>query len=310
MHSRDRGDHCIQWLHSFSNPLSLSSKTPEFQRGRAFKRQDASSISFLLDSVDQCSQPVAAASGIQPFGAVAQFREHRRAQIERIERLGLKPRQDAFVRSGLPWFRHHVRVEDDHSKSGGFGISPRYSKTRSSPRSSSRINEYRYVPIPIGFSGISRACLASAFISSDKLLRCACARSSINRFRSSSMSRTSKSDTASSIDIDDIKWRFPRLLRLPLRRLGEFLDHAVALELGDVVDEKHAVGVIDLVLQHGREQTVRRDLLLVAGEIHEADFHFARPLHLLVVLRDREAAFLVSALLFRRPYDLRIDEHL
>ena len=42
-----------------------------------------------------------------------------------------------------------------------------------------------------------------------------------------------------------------RLLRLGC--LGEFLDDAVALELGDVIDEEHAVGVIDLVLQAGRE---------------------------------------------------------
>src|SRR5216684_2851794 len=39
----------------------------------------------------------------------------------------------------------------------------------------------------------------------------------------------------------------------PPRRLGEFLDHAGALELGDVVDEEHAVEMIDLVLQAGRQ---------------------------------------------------------
>ena len=35
--------------------------------------------------------------------------------------------------------------------------------------------------------------------------------------------------------------------------LGELLDHAGALELGNVIDEQHAVEVIDFVLQAGRE---------------------------------------------------------
>ena len=42
-----------------------------------------------------------------------------------------------------------------------------------------------------------------------------------------------------------------------LRCLGEFLGDAVALELGQVIDEQHAVGVVDLVLQAGREQARR-----------------------------------------------------
>ena len=44
------------------------------------------------------------------------------------------------------------------------------------------------------------------------------------------------------------------LLRNPLRCLGVFLNDAVALELGDMIDEQHAVEVIDLVLQTGGEQ--------------------------------------------------------
>ena len=40
----------------------------------------------------------------------------------------------------------------------------------------------------------------------------------------------------------------------------EFLDHPVALELGDVVDEQNAVEMIDLVLQNGGEQALGQDL--------------------------------------------------
>ena len=38
--------------------------------------------------------------------------------------------------------------------------------------------------------------------------------------------------------------------------------------------------------------------------------HLGRPLDVLVIFRDGEAAFLVQVHLFRRPGDLRIDEHL
>src|SRR6476646_485273 len=44
-----------------------------------------------------------------------------------------------------------------------------------------------------------------------------------------------------------------------LGRLFEFLHHHIALELGNMVDEKHAVDVVDLVLQAGRQQAARLD---------------------------------------------------
>src|SRR3954468_23503663 len=57
-----------------------------------------------------------------------------------------------------------------------------------------------------------------------------------------------------------------------LERLGEFLDDAIALELGNVVDKQHAVEMIDLMLDAGGEQTMRLDLVDVAVEIEIADF--------------------------------------
>src|SRR5262245_8245922 len=100
------------------------------------------------------------------------------------------------------------------------------------------------------------------------------------------------------------------LLLGPLRRLGEFLDDAVALELGQVIDEQHAVEVVDLVLQAGGEQPVRLDLMRLAVEIREANLHERRPLDLLVQFGNRQAAFLVDVELLRAPDDLRIDHHL
>ncbi len=52
---------------------------------------------------------------------------------------------------------------------------------------------------------------------------------------------------------------------------GEFFDDAVAFELGNMVDEKHAVGVIDLMLQAGREQAFGLDLVCLTVEIEILD---------------------------------------
>src|SRR3974390_973599 len=49
-----------------------------------------------------------------------------------------------------------------------------------------------------------------------------------------------------------------------LGRLPEFPYHNVALELGDIVDEQHAVSMIDLVLQAGGEQALGFNLMLLA----------------------------------------------
>jgi hypothetical protein len=51
-------------------------------------------------------------------------------------------------------------------------------------------------------------------------------------------------------------------------------------------------------------------LLRLAVEIEILDLDLGRTLDLLIVFRDRETAFLVDALRFRRPGDLRIDEDL
>ena len=71
---------------------------------------------------------------------------------------------------------------------------------------------------------------------------------------------------------------------------------------------KHAVGVVDLVLQAGGEQPFGVDFPRVALRIEVTHLHPRRPLHLLVIFRDRQAALLVGALFLRRPDHLRIDE--
>ena len=50
----------------------------------------------------------------------------------------------------------------------------------------------------------------------------------------------------------------------------------------------------DLVLQAGREQPVRFDLVLFAVEVEIFDLDPLRPLDLFVIIRDRQAAFLVG----------------
>ena len=90
--------------------------------------------------------------------------------------------------------------------------------------------------------------------------------------------------------------------------LGKLLQHAVALQLRQIIHEQHAVEMIDLVLDAGGEQAVGVFLVHLAVEIGEAHAHLRRPLDFLVIFRDRQAAFLVDRQFFRRRQDFRIDE--
>jgi hypothetical protein len=49
-----------------------------------------------------------------------------------------------------------------------------------------------------------------------------------------------------------------------LGRFLEFLDHPVALELRDMIDEENAIEMVDLVLQDSREQALGQDLAFLA----------------------------------------------
>src|SRR5271165_3619077 len=92
--------------------------------------------------------------------------------------------------------------------------------------------------------------------------------------------------------------------------LLELLDHPVALELRDVVDEQDAVKVVDLVLEHGREQPLGQHLALLAVAVEGADANGGGALDLGVIFGDRQAALLVGRALVRSPKDLGVDEDL
>ena len=96
----------------------------------------------------------------------------------------------------------------------------------------------------------------------------------------------------------------------PLGGFLEFLDHTVALELGDVVDEKNAIEMVDLVLQNGGEQALGQDLALLALAVEGAGAHGRRPVDLGVIFRNGKATLLVGRALLGRPDDFGIDEHL
>src|SRR5262245_41026887 len=88
-----------------------------------------------------------------------------------------------------------------------------------------------------------------------------------------------KLGSQSLLDINDIKSPavcLPR--RLALGRLGKFLDHPLALEPRDMVDEQHAVEMIDLVLQAGGKEPARLQLLLAAIDVEILDPHLRGPL--------------------------------
>src|SRR5579863_621160 len=101
-----------------------------------------------------------------------------------------------------------------------------------------------------------------------------------------------------------------RTVASALRGFPEFLDHPVALELGDVIDEQNAVEMVDLVLEHGREQALSQGFARLSLSVEGADAHRRRALDLGVIFRNGKAALLIGRALFSRPYDLGIDERL
>src|SRR5262245_66540181 len=91
------------------------------------------------------------------------------------------------------------------------------------------------------------------------------------------------------------------LLGCPPCRLGEFLEHAVALELGQVIDEQNAVQVIDFVLQAGGEEAIGVDLARLSLAIEVFPLDLRRAFGVAGVLRDLAACLMFYRLLFRCP---------
>ncbi|MCY1300251.1 hypothetical protein D9M70_498120 [compost metagenome] len=76
-----------------------------------------------------------------------------------------------------------------------------------------------------------------------------------------------------------------------------------------MIDEQHAVQVIDLMLQAGGEQAIGLDHLFLAVTVEMLDGDRRGALDLGVKVWDRQAAFLVDRALIGRSNDLGIDEN-
>ena len=92
------------------------------------------------------------------------------------------------------------------------------------------------------------------------------------------------------------------------RLLGELLDHHVALQLRQEVDEQLAFEMVDLVLQDDGEHAVGRDLLRLAVAIEKGDAHLGRPLDLGEIFGNRQAALLGGGNIVGAPQDLGVDQ--
>ena len=77
-----------------------------------------------------------------------------------------------------------------------------------------------------------------------------------------------------------------------------------------MIDKEHAVDVVNLVLQAGRQETLGINLVLLAAQIEEFDLDLGRPLDFLVIIRNRQTAFLELGAFVRLPGDFGINEHL
>src|SRR3984893_12105181 len=90
--------------------------------------------------------------------------------------------------------------------------------------------------------------------------------------------------------------------------LSEFPHDTVALQPGKMIDEQDAVQMVDLMLETGRQNAVRLDLLRAAIAIEVTGAHAGRPLDVLENVRDRQAALLTGRKLRRSPETFRISE--
>src|SRR5437868_14852792 len=85
--------------------------------------------------------------------------------------------------------------------------------------------------------------------------------------------------------------RLEPLLRRALGCLGKFLLHTIALQLRQIVDEQHAIEMIDLVLDAGREQALGVSFMHLAVEIGKSHPSPPLPSHFLILLRALQAGF-------------------
>ena len=99
------------------------------------------------------------------------------------------------------------------------------------------------------------------------------------------------------------------LARLLPLLLGQPAHDHVALQRRQVIDEQHAVEMVDLVLQAGGEQAVGLDLAPRAGLVQVAHLDPRRPRHVGVLAGQRQAAFLARGQFVAGGDDLRVDQH-
>ena len=89
--------------------------------------------------------------------------------------------------------------------------------------------------------------------------------------------------------------------------LGQLLEHHVALQAADMVDEEHPVQMVDLMLHAGGEQAGQLFLMRGAGFVLPADTARCRALHIGILFGDRQAAFVIGARLVADRQDFGID---
>ena len=75
-----------------------------------------------------------------------------------------------------------------------------------------------------------------------------------------------------------------------------------------MINEQHAIDMVDLMLEAGGEQAVGLDLLMGSHTVLIADLHPRWALDDFIIFRDRKTPLLVVRLIVGRPEDLRVHE--
>ncbi|EKF41196.1 class I and II aminotransferase [Nitratireductor indicus C115] len=97
--------------------------------------------------------------------------------------------------------------------------------------------------------------------------------------------------------------------RTVVGQFPELAHHHVTLQLRQIVDEQHAVEMVDFMLQAGRQKSVGLHRLHFSLDVHVIDRHTCRAFDIGIIIGNRQAAFLVDVARIRARHNLGIEHH-
>ena len=124
MNQGDRRYHCIDRLDASAQGFTRGRNATKCRRRSNIEGQYPFLESFGFKAANMAFKPKSTPARRKSLGAKAQLCEDRRANIKGRYVLSIQPRDDSAIRLWPPRLRDHIGIKQNHSKSGGLGISP------------------------------------------------------------------------------------------------------------------------------------------------------------------------------------------